>query len=146
MGTGELWPGAVSDSDYTAREGYLERQRQFADDDLVESVEGSGHFCVLPFTNVYDKGYRAKKIAWKCGRQLVLQPEWAESDKRFSRKETLLSASVATDRSGNERGVNVSKRSWFVSRGFTPNMNPQLINNAWTTWSFQANFMFSPVL
>ena len=93
-----------------------------------------------------DNGYRAKKVAWKCGKQLVLQPEWAESDKHSSLKQTLLSASVATDRSGNERGVNVSKRSRFLSRGFTPNMDPQLINNAWTTLSFHANFMFNPLL
>jgi len=146
IGTAELWPGAVSDSDYNKREGYLERQRLFAEKDFVEIIEGSGNCEVLPFTNVYDKGYRAKMVAWKCGKQLVLQPEWAESDKHFSRKQTMLSASVATDRAGNERGVNVSKRSWFVERGLTPNMSPQLINDAWTTWSFQSNFMFDPVL
>jgi hypothetical protein len=146
LGTAELWPGAVSDSDYNKREGYLKRQEAFANHDLVELEAGSGEYRVLPFTNVYDKGYRAKAVAWKAGRQHVLQPDWAESDKHFSRGQTLRSASIATDRAGNERGVNVCKRSWFVSRGFTPSMHPTLISNAWATWSFQSNFMFSPVL
>jgi hypothetical protein len=148
IGTAALWPGAVSDSDYNRREGYLKRQEAFANHDLVELEAGSGIYEVLPFTNIYDKGYRAKAVAWKTGRQHVLQPDedWAESDKQFKRSQTLRSASIATDRAGNERGVNVCKRSWFVSRGFTPNMNPTLINNAWATWSFQANFMFNPVL
>ena len=143
LGTAELWPGAVSDSDYNKREGYLQRQEAFANNDLVEM---DGEHKILPFTNVYDKGYRAKAVAWKTGRQHVLQPDWAESDKHFSRIQTLRSASIATDRAGNERGVNVCKRSWFVRRGFTPSMNPILISNAWATWSFQSNFMFSPVL
>jgi hypothetical protein len=146
MGVGELWPGAVSDSDYNRREGYLERQMNFANKDLVTVDGDRGKLSVLPFTNVYDKGYRAKMVAWKCGKQKVLQPEWAESDKRFRRDQTLLSASVATDRGGNERAVNVCKRAWFVSRGFLPNMSPKQLNDAWTTWSFQANFMFNPVL
>ena len=97
IGVGQLWTGAVSDSDYNRREGYLERQRLFANDDKVELEKGSGDFNVLPFTNIYDKGYQAKMVAWRCGQQLVLQPEWAESDKQFRRDQTLLSASVATD-------------------------------------------------
>ncbi len=145
IGTGDLWPGAVSDSDYNRREGYLNRQQDFADQDLID-VEGAGSCTVVPFTNIYDKGYRAKMIAWKTGKQHVRQPIWAESDKRFGRKETLLSADVATDRAGNERGVNVCKRAWYISRGFTPNMSPKRMNDAWTTWSFQSNFMFNPVL
>ena len=62
-------------------------------------------------------------VAWKYGKQNVLQPEWAESDKKFRRGQTLLSASVAMDHRGNERGVNVCKRAWFVSRVFLPNMS-----------------------
>ena len=62
----------------------------------------------IAFTNIYDKGYLAKKVAWGTGKQLVVQPEWAESDKKFGCNNTMLSASVATDRSCNERAVNVS--------------------------------------
>ena len=70
---------------------------------MVELEEGSGDFNVLPFTNVNDKGYRTKMVAWRTGKQLVLQPEWAESDQRFRRDQTLLSASVAADRGGRMR-------------------------------------------
>ena len=139
IGTADLWPGGVSDTDYNRREGYLQRQENFANNDLVNET-------VLPFTNIYDKGYRAKMIAWKTGKQRVLQPVWAESDRRFGRNETLLTGSVATDRAGNERAVNVSKRAWFLSRGFAQNMSPKRMNDAWLTWCFQANFMFNPVL
>ena len=85
-------------------------------------------------------------IAWKTGKQRVLQPVWAESDWRFGRNEALLTGSVATDRAGNERAVNVSKRAWFLSRDFAQNMSPKQMNDAWLTWCFQANFMFNPVL
>ena len=139
IGTADLWPGGVSDTDYNRREGYLKLQEDFANNDHVNEA-------VLPFTNIYDKGYRAKMVAWKTGKQHVLQPVWAESDRRFGRNETLLTGSVATDCAGNERAVNVSKRAWFVNRGFTPNMSPKQMNNAWLTWSFQSNFMFDPVL
>ena len=101
---------------------------------------------VVPFTNIYDKGYRAKLVAWRAGKQQVLQPVWAQSDRRFGRDDTLLTASVATDRGANERAVNVCKRSWYVSRGFQTNLCAKQLNDAWTTWSFQANFMFNPVL
>jgi len=42
-------------------------------------------------------------VAWKNGKQKVLQPDYANSDRRFNRIETLASASVASDRGGNER-------------------------------------------
>ena len=129
----------MSDSDYNQREGYLLRQKLFAESDLVGGL-------YITFTNIYDKGYLAKKVAWRTGNQLVVQPEWAESDKKFGRKKTMLSASVATDRSGNERAVNVCKRAWFVSRGFQQCMTGECMNDAWTIWAFQYNFMFDPVL
>ena len=138
-GTYTLWPGAVSDSDYNRRAGYLDEQREFQTNDTVDGE-------VKPFMNIYDKGYRAKMAAYKAGKQEVLQPDWAESDRRFNRTETLGSASVASDRGGNERSVNVSKRAGYISRGFQPNMCPVRMNKAWRTWGFQTNFMFKPVL
>ncbi|KAL9186550.1 hypothetical protein ACHAXT_005788 [Thalassiosira profunda] len=134
-----LWTGAVSDTMYNERAGYLQEQMEFQAVDLV-----NGH--VVPWTNVYDKGYRAKMVAFRMGNQLVLQPVWAESDRRFGRDETLLTAAVAHVRGANERAVNVCKRSWFVSRGFRPNSSAKELNDAWMTWSFQCNFMFRPVL
>ena len=101
-----------------------------------------GQETVIPFLNIYDKGYHAKMAAWQNGRQLVLQPDFKKSDKKFNRSQTISSASVATDRGGNERVVNVSKRAGLISRG----LDPIHLNKVWTTWAFQANFMFDPVL
>jgi len=139
IGTADLWTGAVSDTDYNKRAGYLEQQQQYQNEDLVNGK-------IIPWTNVYDKGYRAKLVAWRAGEQKVLQPVWAESDRRFGRDDTLLTAAVAHDRGANERAVNVCKRSWLVSRGFQPNGSANELNDAWMTWSFQVNFMFNPVL
>ena len=41
---------------------------------------------------------------------------------QFKGLETLPNASVAADRHGNERGVNVSKRCGYIKRGFLPEM------------------------
>ena len=147
IGTAYLWTGAVSDTDYNKRAGYMQEQEEFQKADKVEFVHENGiKYEVVPFTNIYDKGYQAKMVAWRAGEQRVLQPVWAESDRRFGRNETLLTAAVATDRGANERAVNVCKRSWFVSRGFQENSCPKQLNDAWNTWSFQANFMYKPVL
>ena len=64
----------------------------------------------------------------------------AKSDKHFNRNQTLLSASVATYRGGNERAVNVAKLSWYAKRGFQPCTEPKQLNDAWLTWPFQSNF------
>ena len=93
VGMYDSWTGAVSDTDYNKWAGYLKIQKQYAKNDMVDSK-------LLPFTNIYNKGYRARCIAWKEGQQLVLQPEWAESDKQFNRQQTFLTASVATNRGG----------------------------------------------
>ena len=76
MGTAPLWTGAVSDTDYNKRAGYLQEQKQFANDDLIEVRGRMGH---RVFLNICDKGYRAKLVAHREGGQLVLQPDFAES-------------------------------------------------------------------
>ena len=111
MGTAPLWTGAVSDTDYNKRAGYLQEQKQYAQDDLIEVRGVKGY---RAFLNIYDKGYRAKLVAHREGEQLVLQSDFAKSNKRFCTSQTLRSASVATDRGGNERAVNVAKRAWFL--------------------------------
>jgi len=143
MGVVDLWTGGVSDSDFNRRAGYLQKQQRFQENDLVE-IDGERR--VIRFLNIYDKGYRAKMPAWQNGRQLVLQPDFKDSDKRFNRNQTISSASVASDRGGNERVVNVSKRAGLISKGFQPNADAIRFNKVWTTWSFQANFMFDKVL
>ena len=69
-----------------------------------------------------------------------------KSDQQFKGLKTLLSASIAADGGGNERGVNVSKRCGYIKRGFLPEMDACTFNDVWLCWSFQTNFMFSPVL
>ena len=121
----------------------MDEQEQFAEGDLVFIC---GVITLLQFMNIYDKGYRAKAVAHRAGKHFVLHPDFAESDKHFNRNQTLCSASVATDRVGNERAVNASKRSWYVKRGFQQNLDSKQMNDAWLTWSFQSNFMYAPVL
>ena len=75
IGTADLWTGAVSDTEYNKRAGYLQAQEQFANQDLVINCG------IVLFTNVYDKGYQAKMVAWRTWKQRVLQPAWAENDR-----------------------------------------------------------------
>ena len=63
-------------------------------------------------------------VAHRAREQLVLKPAFAESDEHFNRNQTALSASVATDRGGKERAINVAKQSWYVKRGFQPCSDP----------------------
>ena len=70
-------------------------QITFAENDRVESKP-------IPFTNGLDKGYRAKMAAWRDGKEIAIQ--------------TIYAGCVAHNRSGNERGVNVCKRSGLFQR------------------------------
>ena len=83
--------------------------------------------------------------AWHQG-QFVLQPTFAKSDKKFSTRDVLRAASVAADRSGNERAIRISKISAYVKRGTQKHTNIVRLCAAWLAWSFQANFMFEPIL
>jgi hypothetical protein len=134
LGTHELYPGAMSDTDYLNKTGILESQHLFQEKDGGE-----------PFLNVLDRGYRSTRAAWRNG-QFVLQPTFAQSDARFTTIGVIHSASVAADRSGNERAVKVSKMSSFVKRGTHTHKNTERLCDVWLAWSFQANFMFKPVL
>ena len=97
MGTANLWPGRVTDSDYNRREGYLEQQREFQEHDKIIR---NGEEVTVPWLNIYDKGYHAHMAAWLHGNQRVLQPVWAKSGEQFTRMETIALASVATDQGG----------------------------------------------
>ena len=66
----------------TARRARLAVKRR-SDEHFQQSDEVNGE--VVPFTNIYDKGYRAKHAAWKHGKQRVMQPDFAKSDEQFSR-------------------------------------------------------------
>ena len=56
------------------------------------------------------------------------------------------SASTATDKSGNERAANVQKRAGYIQKGICSKSNLKRADDVWIAWSFQANFMFKPVL
>jgi hypothetical protein len=99
QGVGDLWTGRVTDTDYTKCEGFLQAQHAFQERDKV-TIDGEER--VLPFLNIFDKGFRVNMAAWAEGQQLVLQLYFAKSDRRFDRLQTLASASVALDRGANE--------------------------------------------
>jgi len=137
LGTHELWTGHVSDTEYFENSGILERQSKFVD----ESDEPD-----IKVTNVLDKGYRSILAAWRTGRQLLLQPAFKRSDRKFTSREVLTSAAVASDRAGNERAVNVCKRSGMLQRGPESAELLSTVADVWLAWGFQANFMYAPVL
>ena len=115
MGTSHLWVGAVSDTDYNKRAGYMEEQEQFAEKYLVliNSV-----LTLLVFMNKYDKGCRAKAVTQRAGKQLVLQPAFAESDKHFNRNQALHSASMTTERGDKERASTFLRDRGMSNGGF----------------------------
>ena len=139
MRTWELWGGAISDTDYVPRTGILDAQKEF-----VEKADLGNKDVV--FTNITDKGYRCRMAAWRTGKQLLLQPFFAKADRKFSSKEVLASARIASHRSGNERAVKVAKRSGKIARGALGPENLANLDDLWLCWVFQANFMYKPVL
>ena len=102
-------------------------QITFAENDRVEGKP-------IPFTNGLDKGYRAKMAAWRNDKEIAIQ--------------AIHAGCVAHNRSGNERGVNVCKRSGLFQRGFRQGgvQNECKIHNSWRGWSYRANFMYKPVV
>ena len=138
-GTWDLWGGHISDSDYHRYSLYLNFQKKFQETDLVDGSE-------IQFTNVLDRGYRGKMAAWKAGRQMSLQPPASKSDRRFTGRQTLFAGKVASDRSGNERSVKVSKRSGLMDEGLKTGMSAKRFNDAWLNWAFISNFMYDSVV
>ena len=110
---------------------------------LIEVDEGNKD---IKFTNITDKGYRCRMAAWRTGKQLLLQPFFAKADRKFSSKEVLASAKIASHRSGNERAVKVAKRAGKIARGAVGPDSFEDLDDLWLCWGFQANFMYQPVL
>ena len=143
-GANHLWAGGTSDTQYLNDSGILETQEIFSRNDLVD--DGKGGRTKVPFTNILDKGYRSTVAAWQAGKQLVSQPDFKRSDRKFRAVETISSAGIATDRSSNERQVNRCKMTGEVSRGLQPGRDYTRLDDAWLAFSFQVNFMFKSVL
>ena len=137
--THDLWTGCASDTCYQAQSGIFEIQKGFAELDLVDGKK-------KPFTNIFDKGYRNRLVAWLAGEQLTLQPSFASSDRKFRRAETLSSAVIASDRSGNERAVRLTKMAGYINQGLHHRQSMERLDMAWKCWGFQINFMFNAVM
>ena len=90
---------------------------------------------LVKIMNMLDKRYRARD-ANESHNQLTAQPVFVKSDQRFRGRDTLYSASVASDRGGKERMVNISKRSGIIARGFQPRTDPTMFNNLCLCWMF----------
>ena len=103
LGVADLWVGATSDSHYQEHSGIFERQEAFAASDLVNSE-------ISPFSIIFNKGYHCVLSAFQAGGQECIQPIFARSDQRFNDRETVISSLIASDRSGNERGVKLAKK------------------------------------
>ena len=131
----------MSDTKYQESSGIFEAQDSFAKGDLVGDKKEH-----LPFTNIFDKGYRNRLAAWRNGKQLTLQPEFAKSDSKFGRNKTMNSAKVAADRAANEQAVRLAKMSGYLKRGVTERGSFERFDNVWLTWGFQVNFMYEEVL
>lgn len=136
----ELMTGGIPDSAYVDMAKLFEDQKKFAERYPDPLVEGG-------FINIMDKGYRCTLSAMNHG-QTCLQPDFAESDRQFSRESTLHSAAVAVVRSSNERAVKLMKHSYLFAHGFAlkPRQDPRVVADLWLAWGFQINFMYAPVL
>ena len=99
-----MWSGGVSDTEYFNKYSVLEFQKKCIENDLVGGE-------MIPFLNVLDKGYWSTVASYRDGCQLTLQPNFAQSDRKFKAVEVISLAAVHTDHSGNERSVRLSKSS-----------------------------------
>lgn len=139
MGVESLWVGATSNSHYLKHTKTFEKQQRFAKEDKVDGKE-------IPFSVMLDKGYHVNLPAFRADKQQVMQPTFAKSDKKFTGQETIYSASIASHRGANERGVNRSKLCGYLRRGLHPNGNPSLLDDVWLSWWFTVNFLYKSVL
>ena len=78
-----------------------------------------------------DRGYHITLAVWRAEKQLVLQLVFVNSGHKYTGTETLSSATVASDRLGNKRAVNRSKKLNCLQRVLKANMNPERLNNVW---------------
>lgn len=109
----------------------LELQKEFAENDATSNI---------PFLNVFDKGYHKLLEALRQG-QLCLRPQ--DANEEFGGDKVLRTGCIAVVRSGNERGVNRCKTSWFVKRGSKDNQwDIEFLCDMWEAYTFQVNFMY----
>ncbi len=137
----QLFTGGASDTYYLSKCGAMELQESFAALDLLEDG-----VTMIPFTNVLDKGYRCTVTMFRHGKQEVLQPTFKFKDRRFTATDTLTTASIASDRAGNERAVNRLKTSSYLREGIEQNQDFERTTEVWLVYGFQVNFMYNAVM
>ena len=109
----------------------LELQKEFSENDSTSDIA---------FLNVFDKGYHKLLEALRHG-QMCLRPEDANND--YTADKVLRTGCIAVLRSGNERGVNRCKTSWFLKKGCRDNKwDIQFLCDMWEAYTFQVNFMY----
>jgi hypothetical protein len=137
IATSELFVGAINDTDYILKSGILTTQETY-----IEKYDPDRP---TTWTIICDRGFLIALSAFKAGRQIVIQPTFSIKHTKFTDYETIRTAAVAKDRSGNERGVRVMKLSDFISQGMLPNENTHKLSDVWRCWGFQSNFMYRPI-
>jgi DDE superfamily endonuclease len=141
MGCHDIWTGGVSDTHYMQHSGVFESLN-----DCIKNSSGEDdNTRLVPYTIILDKGYRVTMDALNNGGHYVLQPIFAEVDKRFTTLDITISSTVSSDRSGNERAVRYSKISDYISKGLHSSECSRRLCKTWLCWGFQVNFMYKPV-
>ena len=77
--------------------------------------------------------------------QFILEPIFSKTESKFTTIDRLRSASIAGDRSGNERAVRLCKNAnIFRNYSTTGQKTADIVRlyNFWLTFSFQVNFMY----
>jgi hypothetical protein len=90
MGVEESWVGCISDSGYMDRTPILKEQHGFAMNDYIDGK-------YIPFSMILDKVYCIIRLAYREEGQMCIQPTFANSDRKFTSNEMLVSATVAAD-------------------------------------------------
>ena len=108
--------------------GIFETQQLFQNEDLVNDS-------IKQFHSILVKYYRVERSTLSSN-QRVIQPIFAKSGHSFSQLEGLCISEIASDRSGNERVVRLSKQSGYINRGVQPAGSLLWMDNAWMAWSF----------
>jgi hypothetical protein len=112
MGMHKIWMVGVSDS------GHMQHAMVFEslNECLLTSPFENAVTNQIPFTIVLYKGYRIVTDAFNAGGHFVLQPIFSCSNWQLTTVETLISSTVATDCTGNERAVQYMKISEYLSK------------------------------
>lgn len=116
----------------------LGRQLHFQRSDLFEGE-------MKPTHNILDKGYRISQETAR-NHQFIIQPNFTNAAQKFKGEEILCIAEIASDRSANERGVRVLKRSAYITDGVESSASFERMEKVTKAFSFRCNFMFKPVL